>query len=187
MILDILWSTGSPSKFLTLKLQEKRETTLLLPLRLFLKLPHGWRNRVLFSGTQLSKKQKPGFQHWLSLQRAVGPCAGLCLSLASVTTPTTNCVSPRDWLSHLGYRVPPSCTRNCQLWRPTCSTLPSFPKSRPPGSSHGLLPPSHRPTPRVPASFPALLFKPRRGGPRKRVGPPRGPAPCSSLRRRRPE
>ena len=80
MILDILWSTGSPSKFLTLKLQEKRETTLLLPLRLFLKLPHGWRNRVFFSGTQLSKKQKPGFQHWLSLQRAVGPCAGLSLS-----------------------------------------------------------------------------------------------------------
>lgn len=56
---------------------------MLLPLRLFLKLPHGWRNRVLFSGTQLSRKQKPGFQHWLSLQRAMGTLRG-SLSLSGL-------------------------------------------------------------------------------------------------------
>lgn len=64
-------------------MQEKRETTLLLPLRLFLQLPHGWRNRVLFSGSELSKKQKPGFQHGLSLQRAVGTLRG-SLSLSGL-------------------------------------------------------------------------------------------------------
>lgn len=49
---------------------------------------------MLFSGTQLSRKQKPGFNTGSAFSVLWGPCAGLCLSLASMTTPTPSTVCP---------------------------------------------------------------------------------------------